>query len=267
MLWVDGARVADAGAPDRGLEFGDGLFETIAVVAGRARLVERHLGRLASGAARLALGLPERGLLRAELAAAAECQASGLLKLIVTRGSGGGGYASPAGPARRLLYAAPPRERPASHAAEGITVRLCETRLAEQPLLAGLKHLNRLEQVLARAEWQDPAIAEGLMLDMHGRLVCGTMSNLFVVLKGELVTPSLSRAGVAGVMRAALMDAFAAAGTGVIERDLGPDELAAASEVFVSNALIGAWPVRRLAELTWPAGPWARRAQAFVAEW
>jgi 4-amino-4-deoxychorismate lyase len=146
-------------------------------------------------------------------------------------------------------------------------VRWCDARLAEQPLLAGIKHLNRLEQVLARAEWTDPDVAEGLMRDVHGRLVCGTMSNVFIVIRDQLVTPALVRAGVAGVMRAALLAAFRQSGAAVVERDVEPAELAAASEVFLSNALIGAWPVRSLEQLRWPVGAWARRAQAWVATW
>jgi 4-amino-4-deoxychorismate lyase len=256
-LWIDGVPASDI-ALDRGLEYGDGLFETIAVLDGKPRLLARHLARLAAGCGRLGIEMPPAATLTAELGAAAREPGVGALKLIVTRGAGGRGYVSdPATAPRRWLAALPPR----------VTVRWCSGRLAEQPLLAGLKHLNRLEQVLARREWQDPAIAEGLMLDVHGRLVCGTMTNVFTVHGTEIVTPALTRCGVAGVMRAALIESFRAAGLPVTERDLEPRELAAAAEVFLTNALIGVWPVRAIGDLVLTPGPVARQAQAWVAAW
>ena len=265
-LWIDGTPAPLGTTLDRGLEFGDGLFETLAVAGGAPRLLERHLARLAAGCVRLGLTAPEPAQLDSELKAAAREPGVGVLKLIVTRGTGGRGYAAAAAaPARRTLAALPSRERPEAWARDGVEVRMCATRLAEQPALAGLKHLNRLEQVLARREWSDAAVAEGLMCDVHGRLVCGTMSNVILALDNELVTPALTRCGVAGVMRAALIAALAAAGLAVHERDVDPAELAAAGELFLSNALIGVWPVRRLGARAWPPGPIARRAQALVA--
>lgn len=264
-VWVDGADVRTD--LDRGLEFGDGLFETMAIVGGRIRLLERHLARLGAGCARLGIAPPPAAL-RTELEVAAREPGAGVLKLIVTRGRGGSGYgAAPDLPARCWVAVMPARPRPASFAEDGVALRWCETRLAVQPALAGLKHLNRLEQVLARRELQETDAAEGLMLDTDGRLVCGTMSNVFAVIDGTAVTPSLARAGVAGVMRGALLEAFAASGHRVEERDLAPSELAGASEVFVTNALIGVWPVRSLGALTWAVGPVARAAQAAVASW
>jgi len=267
MLWLDGAPLAADARLDRGLEFGDGLFETIAVFDGRTRLLERHLARLAHGCARHGIVAPPLAALRAELEAAARTPGTGVLKLIVSRGAGGTGYASePAQAPRRWLAALPARPRPAAAADEGVVLRELAVRLAEQPLLAGLKHLNRLEQVLARRELAAGApAAEGLMLDVQGRPVCGTMSNVFAVLDSRLVTPSLERCGVAGVMRAALIDAWRAAGVAVEVRDLTRAELAAASELFLSNALIGVWPVATFDGRRYRAGPHARQAQAWAA--
>jgi 4-amino-4-deoxychorismate lyase len=267
MLWQDGVPLASEARLDRGLEFGDGLFETIAVVDARPRLLERHLARLAEGCARLGIEAPAAGALAGELAAAARVPGTGLLKLIVTRGAGGTGYAAdPAARPCRWLAAWPARPRPEAYARDGVAVRLLATRLAEQPLLAGLKHLNRLEQVLARRELgADPAVQEGLLQDVRGRLVCGTMTNVFAVIDHRLVTPSLERAGVAGVMRAALLDAWRSAGTAVEVRDLEPAELDGASEIFLSNALIGVWPVAALGGRALAPGRYAREAQAWVA--
>jgi 4-amino-4-deoxychorismate lyase len=267
MLWHDGVPLGAHARLDRGLEFGDGLFETIAVVDARPRLLERHLARLALGCARLGLVAPARRALAAELTAAAQLPGTGLLKLIVSRGDGGTGYAAePNAAPHRWLAALPARSRPAACGRDGVAVRLLATRLAEQPLLAGLKHLNRLEQVLGRRELgAGPPAQEGLMLDVRGRLVCGTMTNVYAVLDNRLVTPSLERAGVAGVMRAALLEAWQAAGVAVEVRDLEPAELDAASELFLSNALIGVWPVAALGGRRLAPGPYARQAQAWVA--
>jgi 4-amino-4-deoxychorismate lyase len=269
MLWLDGTALPDGCRLDRGLEFGDGLFETIAVVAGRPRLLERHLARLAAGCARLGIAAPPSDAVAAELARAAATPGTGVVKLILTRGEGGRGYAADAAAApRRWLAALPARPRPAALARDGIAVRPLATRLAEQPLLAGLKHLNRLEQVLGRRELAaGPAAEEGLMLDVQGRLVCGTMTNVFAVIDSRLTTPALERAGVAGVVRGALIDAWRAAGTAVDVRDVDPAELDRASEVFVTNALVGVWPVARLGARALGPGPRAREAQAWVAEW
>ncbi len=268
MLWIDGAAAPPGVTLDRGLEFGDGLFETIAVHDGRGRLLRRHLARLATGCARLGIPAPDPAALAAELEAAARLQGSGVLKLIVTRGAGGHGYAPDAGAAsRRWLAALPPRPRATSAATAGVAARVLATRLAEQPLLAGLKHLNRLEQVLARRELAATAADEGLLQDGHGRLVCGTMTNVFAVLDRRLVTPALERAGVAGVMRAALLDAWRGVGTEVEVRDVDMRELAAATELFLTNALIGAWPVADLDGRALAPGPYVRAAQAWADGW
>lgn len=268
MLWLDGEPAAAGAGLDRALEFGDGLFETIAVRDNRARLLARHLARLAAGCARLGIPPQDPAVLKAEIARAARIPGVGMLKLIVSRGAGGRGYVvDPLAPSRRWLAALTPRPRPARYALDGVAVVTLATRLAEQPLLAGMKHLNRLEQVLGRRELADPAVAEGLMLDTTGRVVCGTMTNVYAVIDGCIVTPSLQRAGVEGVVRAALLDAWRAAGTDVVVRDLWPAELAAASELLLSNALIGVWPVASLDGRTYAPGPVARAAAAWVDGW
>lgn len=200
--WVDGRPAAELSVRDRGLAYGDGLFETLAVRAGTPRLLERHLARLEEGCRRLAIPL-DTAALRQELLAFCAALGDGVAKLIVTRGEGLRGYAPPAEASpRRILSGSPRPAYPERHWQQGVRLFACRTRLAEQPLLAGLKHLNRLEQVLARAEWSDAGHAEGLMLDVHERVVEGVFSNLLLVLDGTLVAPDLRRCGVAGVMRA-----------------------------------------------------------------
>ncbi|MEJ1228475.1 aminodeoxychorismate lyase [Pseudomonas sp. CCNWLW56] len=262
--WVDGQPADVLSLKDRGLAYGDGLFETIAVRAGVPVLLERHLQRLEQGCQRLALHV-DWVALSAELDAYAQGLWQGVLKLIVTRGDGLRGYAAvPSAPARRILQGSPPVAYPAAHAEQGISLFPCATRLSEQPLLAGLKHLNRLEQVLARAEWGGAEHAEGLMRDTSGRVIEGVFSNLFLVCNGVLMTPDLSRCGVAGVMRAELL--FQAESQGIVTQiaDIGLEQLHLADEVFVCNSVYGVWPVRACGSARWSAGPLTRKLQTLA---
>ncbi|WP_153773505.1 aminodeoxychorismate lyase [Pseudomonas sp. MNR3A] len=262
--WIDGQPATAVNLQNRGLAYGDGLFETIAVRGGRPSLLSRHLERLALGCERLAIDI-DLALVRDELLRYASQLGEGVAKLIVTRGDSQRGYApAPGALARRILQGGPRPAYPAGNAEQGIGLFDCQTRLAQQPLLAGLKHLNRLEQVMARAEWQDSACAEGLMRDVQGHLIEGVYSNLFLVRDGVLLTADLSRCGVAGVMRAALLDEAPALGIEVRTGDLVQADLEAADEVFVCNSVYGIWPVRTVAALNldWPAGPLTRKLQA-----
>ena len=266
LVWIDGRPADLLPVADRGLAYGDGLFETIAVRHGRIALLERHLRRLGEGARRLALPI-DLELVRAELLAFAGELGRGVAKLIVTRGDGLRGYAPPAAArCRRILSGNPPPAYSARHRQVGIRLYPCVTRLAEQPLLAGLKHLNRLEQVLARAEWQDPECAEGLMLDSSGRVIEGVFSNLFMVKAGELLTPALERCGVAGVMRAEILERAVAAGIPLRVCDLDRAQLLAADEVFLCNSQYGIWPVIALEEHVWPLGVLTRKLQALLTD-
>lgn len=262
--WVDGQPADALSLKDRGLAYGDGLFETIAVCGGQPLLLERHLTRLAEGCSRLAIAA-DIELIRSELQAYAAAMGEGVLKLILTRGDGLRGYApDPSAQGRRILQGNPPAAYPAVHGEQGVRLFPCTTPLSVQPLLAGLKHLNRLEQVLARAEWQDSEHAEGLMLDQAGRVIEGVFSNLFLVRDGVLVTADLKRCGVAGVMRAELLFQAASSGIPVQITDISLEQLQWADEVFVCNSVYGVWPVRAYAALSWPVGPLTRKLQTIA---
>ncbi|WP_236235511.1 aminodeoxychorismate lyase [Pseudomonas faucium] len=260
--WIDGQPATALNLQNRGLAYGDGLFETIAVRNGRPSLLDGHMARLALGCQRLALAA-DLALLRDEVQRYASQLGDGVAKLILTRGDSQRGYAPAVGVApRRILQGSALPGYPVEHAELGVRLFPCQTRLAEQPLLAGLKHLNRLEQVLARAEWQDSEHAEGLMRDGQGRVIEGVYSNLFLVRDGKLLTADLSRCGVAGVMRGALLEQAQALSIPLQVRDLAFDELEQADEVFVCNSVYGVWPVRAIAALNWSPGPLTRKLQA-----
>lgn len=265
LSWVDGQPLGGVSVHDRALAYGDGLFETMRVIAGRPRLFERHLARLQAGCERLGIVIEPRAVSQEILAFSRELD-DGVAKLIITRGEGLRGYApAPGAVPRRILLGSPVPRYPAEHRA-GVTLFPCRTRLAEQPALAGLKHLNRLEQVLARSEWSDASYAEGLMQDMSGRVIEGVFSNVFLAKSGRLITPSLERCGVAGVMRAELIERAGQAGIPVAAEDVWLEQLLAADEVFLCNSLYGIWPVTELGAHRWPHGPLTRKLQALISD-
>lgn len=259
-----GATTLDCG--DRGLAYGDGVFETMLVRGGAVWLLQRHLDRLADSCRKLGIDAPDKTVLEQDIATiCADAPDPAVLKLIITRGSGGRGYRPPGDAApRRMLGCFPHEPPPADWYERGIAVRWCATRLARQPALAGIKHLNRLEQVLACAEWNDSRWQEGLMQDTDGLVIEATRTNLFIVVDGELWTPSLRHAGVAGIMRGMLVDATTELGVQVQETDLTVDTVRDADELFLCNSVLGVLPVRSLGEQSYGApGPVTAR----VLEW
>lgn len=264
---VDGEPRDSVPVADRGLNYGDGLFETIAVVDGRPCLWDRHLGRLAAGCRRLQLPMPETTRLNSEAARLADGHSLAVLKLLVTRGDGGRGYRAPR-PAigRRILIRSRWPDFPPAWRDGGVRVRWCDTRLGHQPALAGLKHLNRLEQVLARGEWDDPDIPEGLMLDPEGWVIEATQSNLFVWQDHRLLTPPLDRCGVAGVMRGLGLEVARSLGVPVVEARLTVGDVQRASAVYLTSSLIGVWRVAELPGVHYlphgPASAWEQRLRA-----
>ena len=229
-------RVDALDAADRGLAYGDGLFETALVHEGGVVWWPAHLARLAEGAARLRIPMPDVAWLASQLAGfTARAPARAVLKLVLTRGVGGRGYAPPATVEPTLA----------------LSLRWCDTRMAVQPALAGLKHLNRLEQVLARAEWSDPAIDEGLMLDSDDRLGCATAANVFALCDGRWLTPPVHRRGVAGVARAWVLANEPAA----TEAELSRAQVESADALFLCNAVRGILPVGRLGDRSWAPHP------------
>jgi 4-amino-4-deoxychorismate lyase len=265
--WIDGQAADALPLTDRGLHYGDGLFETLALRAGSIRRLDMHLERLSEGCGRLGMPKPDEQQLRRELDTAIRGQAEAVLKLMLTRGSGGRGYRPPAGPQpTRVLFRYPWPAYPWEWSEHGIGLRICRTRLGLNPALAGLKHLNRLEQVMARAEWDDDP-QEGLMLDADGSVIEGTMTNLFASpAEGRLVTPDLTLAGVAGVTRRHILDQARKAGLSVEVRSLALDELLESREIFVCNSIAGVWPVQRIESRAYPVGPLTRRAAAWAVE-
>lgn len=232
---------------DRGCQYGDGLFETIAVKQGKAEFLDEHLQRLVEGARRLAISCPSSQQWQADIDALIKGQNQAVLKLILTRGQGGRGYASPEEPeVTRIAMLYPWPRYPSQNREQGVNVRFCATPIAIQPVLAGLKHLNRLEQVLARNEWRDNSITEGLMQDIHGRVIEGTMSNLFLIKDDALHTPDLSGCGVNGIIRQQVIKLAKERQIPTVTGEYRREDVESADGLFLTNSLMGICPVRQV---------------------
>jgi 4-amino-4-deoxychorismate lyase len=263
---VNGDPITSVSVTDRGFQYGDGVFETIAIYRGAPLLWDRHMARLMRGAERLGIAAPSPSLLVTEAKRLCADAQRAVLKVVVTRGAGARGYATHGTTTpTRVLTLSPWPDYPEHYARIGVSVRICETTLASNPRLAGIKHLNRLEQVLARAEWGSEH-AEGLMCDQQGNVVAATMSNIFVVAGGILRTPDVTACGVEGIMRSVVLDATRQL---KLQCDIGPiarADVAAAAEIFLSNSLIGVWPVRQIDDTEYTIGPITRHIQEAIRE-
>lgn len=241
---VNGEISTHISTADRGLHYGDGVFETIAVLGGLPRFWQLHMDRLEIGCETLRMKkIPQNVLLR-EVQTVSAGHPDCVVKIIVTRGESGRGYAPvmPAEPCR-IVCAYPVPENVERDAAQGIRARMCNLRLGIQPALAGIKHLNRLEQVLARAEWNDATVQEGILLDPEDHVISGTSGNIFLLSGERMLTPRMDRCGVRGVMRAAILQAFKPR---CEQRRITLDMLPEADEVFICNAVRGILPVNRI---------------------
>ncbi len=254
MMLINGVVTNELLATDRAVQYGDGLFETIAVFKGEPRAWHRHMKRLSTGCAKLGIPQPDTTLIETEVQQLYKAYGQGqgklVLKIIISRGSGGRGYrpgteSSLESPTRILtLYPWP--EHVSGWHKHGVHLHVCETRLSCNPALAGIKHLNRIENVLASSEWSDKDVVEGLMRNMDGDVIEGTMSNIFAVFDGHLRTPVLQNCGVSGIMRARVIEAAVELGINVDKCRISLDELYNADEVFICNSIINIAPVRQL---------------------
>lgn len=258
MFLINGLFSESVPVHDRGLQYGDGLFETLAMVDGSPLCWEAHYQRLQDGCERLGISCPSMELLRSEIDRLPVDSSRHVVKIIVTAGQGGRGYGRPPEQhtaVTRILGLYPWPGYPHEHAALGVKTKICATRLGQNPQLAGLKHLNRLEQVLARSEWASPEIAEGLMLDTQGSVIEGTMSNLFCIKDDVLLTPDLSACGIAGIIRGCILDLANRHKIPAKVCALTEVDLYKADELFLCNSIIGIWPVRKVEERIFTVGP------------
>ncbi|MDA8786474.1 aminodeoxychorismate lyase [Porticoccaceae bacterium] len=246
---------AAVGPGDRGLAYGHGLFESICYHSGQLPLKQRHMQRLCADAMVLGIELDSSLIntyltaFQADLAAAGLDQ--GVVRVQVTAGSGGRGYQSPPSISPLVIcqYAEFDEDQARLHRQQGIKLWRCSYRLPLNPPLAGIKHLNRLDQVMARREWSNTDYADGLMLAADNNVIETTAANLFARTAHGWITPAINNAGVAGVMRMLLSaEIFPALTIPVSVKTLSLSQLEQASEIFVCNSLRGIVPVTQIGE-------------------
>jgi 4-amino-4-deoxychorismate lyase len=256
---------------DRGFQYGDGLFETIAVRNGEPRLWQYHLDRLAKGCERLGIHMPSESALYEGLVQALQYSnaptAHACAKIVISAGSGLRGYGRTTADSPTVLYRA-------FHSApqaldsykDGIDTVICRTRLASGSTTAGLKTLNRLEQVLARSEFAETDVFEGLTLDAEDNIICGTMSNVFFVNDKSISTPPLDRCGVEGVMRRHVIETLDEQEITVALQSYSLSRLEDADEVFLSNSQFGVMPIKRCMDMKWPVGEVTQKVMTILAD-
>lgn len=244
-MLINGLPGDSISASDRGLMYGDGVFRTLVVHQGKPLLWQQHYSKLQHDCHALGIVCPPIQLLATELEQLVQTQPDAIAKIVITRGPATRGYApSPNPQVTRILSISSLPVNLDANATQGIKVHICKLRLSHQPRLAGIKHLNRLENVLAAAEWNDASIAEGILLDEDEHVIAGTRSNLFLVRENNLYTPDLSKCGVAGLQRDRVIDYARQRRMVCKVTELQMDDVMSADEIFVVNSVIGLWPVR-----------------------
>ncbi len=225
---------------DRGLQYGHGLFETIAWRENVLELWGEHMNRLCKGCARLMIPIPDIEQLKTEALSLCHTLVQATIKITITGGESDRGYLNPSPvKSNRIVSCYVSNESQCYNQLQSIAVIICKTRLAAPAILAGVKHLNRLEQIFAREEWaNDDKIKEGLMLDTAENVVSGTMSNVFFVKNAQIYTNAIEQCGIQGVMRDFIIKLAEGLGVNVICTQFTLQELLAADEIFISNSLI-----------------------------
>ncbi len=268
-LWLDGKPADALALPDRGLDFGDGIFETLLLHSGRPLFADLHLARLARGAAVLslpvALPLVEEHL--AIASQAAQNQRWSALRLTLTRGAGPRGYTPPGNPQPRIVMQLTPLSRACDEPGTPAVVGLPAHRLSEQPALAGIKHLNRLDQVMAAQQVQRMGCEEGVMLNQAGDVISLIAGNLFLVTGDRMITPLLEGAGVNGTRRSLVINEWAVrAGLVASEETISLQQVASADECFYTNALFGLRAIGECGGASWSAHPVADQLFTYYRE-
>ncbi|SAD42766.1 Aminodeoxychorismate lyase [Enterobacter cloacae] len=252
MFLINGLEQDALPVSDRAIQFGDGCFTTARILDGNVCLLEAHIRRLRHGCETLMIPFTHWDTLHQEMCRLASGKQSGVLKVIITRGSGGRGYsaASCLSPTRILSVSACPAHY-SRWRDEGVTLTLSPIRLGRNPMLAGIKHLNRLEQVLIRTHLEQTNADEALVLDSEGFITECCAANLLWRQGREVFTPSLDQAGVNGIMRQFCLEQLARSGFRVVEVSAGEAALQTADEVVICNALMPVVPVRAYGQQRW----------------
>ncbi|WP_153914939.1 aminodeoxychorismate lyase [Shewanella sp. TC10] len=239
-VFVNGQSDNTIQALDRGLAYGDGAFATMRVCDGQILFLTEHLLRLQQTCQRLGFSIPDINSISQRLNVHAQTLRQGCIKLLLSRGVGGRGYTAPESP--NISEVISLHDVPASYAnwqACGISLALSPVLLGKQPLLAGMKHLNRLEQVLVKQQALPESVDDWLVLDADNYVVESSMANIFIVKGEQVITPAMNQCGVSGVMREQVIDALLTNNIVVMAKAISLTDLQNAEHVFITNSLLG----------------------------
>lgn len=251
-MWVNGEHTKTVSILDRGLSYGDGIFTTIKVIDGQCELLSQHITRLEQGITRLSITPINLILLRNDLVAKAQKHSTGVLKVMVTRGEGKRGYSSLGCDSPNIIIIAGNLPDYQSHQTNGIKLGVSNVTLGINPLTAGIKHLNRLEQVLVKQDIDEQEWTDALVLDCQGYIVETSMANVFWRIGNNVYTPSLEFSGVNGLMRQQVIKTLNEqsvsqnsewASITIIENRFILNDILKADEVFITNCLMGIVPI------------------------
>ena len=243
---------------DRGLAYGDGFFETMLWDSLEEKNetnvgVEfwlRHLRRIKDGCQLMQINLPfdeeiirQRNLI---LKASLKEKKSGLLKMVVTRGVGGRGYKFERNMIPTIIFLSLPKPKvKKEYFKQGVVVKICKTQLSKNTNLFGYKHLNRLDSVLARSEWEDKNIFEGIFVDSKRNILEGTMTNIFFVHEKTLITPPIIDSGINGVMRQVIIDKAKFFFDKLVIQKINLRDVEKFDQMFLTNSVLKVIPVIR----------------------
>ncbi len=265
---VNGKLVSGIAPTNRGFAYGDGIFRTMRLLDGELQDWPLHYQTLVADCSKIQIVCPSAELLMQEFkyfmaSASEEDTQFSIIKIIITRGEGARGYAPPAVcEPTRVLIQSPLPNYPDEIYANGVALYSCQTRLAHQPILAGIKHLNRLENVLARAEHKDPRFFDGLLQDYDGHVIEAVSGNLFIRKEGVVMTPALDSCGVAGVMRQKILDWYRTQGQPVVIAPLSIEDVLQAEGVVIVNSVYGVLQVAQIDEHVMAADHWAQQLRS-----
>ncbi len=255
---INGSFEQAISAFDRGFSYGDGVFRTMKIHNGLPVSWPFHYQKLVADCAGIGIVCPSAELLMGDLQKLFEKElfsenTTQVAKIIITRGEGERGYAPPVitVPTRVIIKSELPRYSTSNYE-QGVRLHVCTIRLAAQAKLAGIKHLNRLENVMARMEWREDCIFDGLLMDHSGNVIECTMSNIFIRSGNQLITPDLSLCGVSGITRQRILGLGGVLGLTILVKSITLEQLLQADEVIICNSLFGAFQVTAIDNKIWP---------------
>ena len=270
MFQVNGKLTNKINIKDRVVQYGDGVFETIAVKKNSVEFWKEHYRRLSQGCRVLKIKCPSELFLRKEITNFLKKikKKKFVLKLIISRGEGGRGYKPPKNmKPTRILGAYDWPHYPEINYKKGIKIGICKSKIGFQPFLSKIKHLNRLEQVIARSEWETKKITESIMLDFNDNVIEGTMSNIFGIKKNIFYTPLIQFSGVEGVMRNVILKLLKKRKEKYKIKKITMKELLSFDEIFICNSIFGIWSVRQISNKKFPFGKKTQETINFLSNY